>query len=182
MKNKKYIIGLTLGIIIVLISILFPRHCKSNASVNYREGGLLTLEGKAIVIPFLAKIRIGTWEAKYDNGQVGEILEYKWGKAFGSYKRYYSNGAVSVIGEYKNGLPYGKWSIYRKDGSKRHFAIHSGDKKKPPKEEIFYGINEEVIQHYKNGNLFIDNKEEYFKKAQNNFDALNSDTAAAESE
>ncbi|MCX6985018.1 MAG: hypothetical protein NT118_09765 [Lentisphaerae bacterium] len=153
MKKISFIIAIIIGV--SCISILYPKH-RFGSIVDFGSVPPLKLEGKAVVFPFITEIKIGVWEARYNNGQIGEMLEYRWGKASGKYKRFFPNGSAWVDGQYKNGYMYGNWTIYRKDGSV--FAKHSGSKNGlPPTEEIFYDTKGNVIGHTINGIIIVDN-------------------------
>jgi len=76
MKKKKIILCLSIiAFTLIIIVILIPRHRKSHSTVHDRYGSL-TMEGKSIVIPFITELRVGTWIAKYKNGQIGEELTW----------------------------------------------------------------------------------------------------------
>lgn len=157
MKTKKKII-LCLSIIafsLIIIVILIPRHHKSHSTVHYRLGSL-TMEGKSIVIPFITELRVGTWIAKYKNGQIGEELTYSLGSP-DNYKRYYPSGRIKTTAQFKNGYCYGKLTNYRDDGSISHLAEYPGTKEGKVIESIYYDKHGKIIVHIKNGKTIIDN-------------------------
>lgn len=156
MKKKKIILCLfIIAFSLIIIVILIPRHRKSHSTVHDRLGSL-TMEGKSIVIPFITELRVGTWIAKYKNGQIGEELTYTLGSP-GNFKRYYPSGRIKTTGQFKNGYGYGEWTNYREDGSIFSRGELAGTKDGKVIEEICYDKHGKIIAHTKNGKTFIYN-------------------------
>jgi len=165
--KKRTIILLVLSVAVAaLAAILFPQRREGSTVVDLQYGDL-TLAGKAVVVPFIGEMRIGVWEAEYDNGQVGAHVEYSWGRASDSYREYYPNGSLRTASRYRNGALYGAVVTFREDGSVQYFASRAGDDKAPPTEEIFYDADGKVIVYARDGESIVDNTEEHRRNQQN---------------
>jgi|SRR5690625_2373514 len=152
---KKRSFSLLIGLIVIIILLLgLPRHRTADTTMTYPEiGRLMNVEGRSILFPFLQEIRLGTWTSMWETGEIGEVLDYSFGRlVFRS--MYYPNGQIKLRTQYRKGIPYGTWTNYHQDGSIEFQKDH--DDSGLPNYKIFYDENGDIVFHVIDGKVVVD--------------------------
>ena len=136
----------------LLVYFAIPKHTQSLSTINYGDGPL-QLEGRQLNIPFMKKVRIGTWEARYDNGTIGEIIDYHGGEILFRSTYYYSGGQFNWRTQYREGIPYGTWTQYHRDGWVQYRKDH--DDSGMPIQEVVYDKDGEIVFHILEGEIIV---------------------------
>lgn len=87
----------------------------------------------------------------YSNGNLKEIINYKYGKKDGLNIRYYENGEVKSEMSYKEDKLDGIWNMYYKNGDRRYKAIYKNGEAQGIITEWYINGNVKYKHEYKNG-------------------------------
>ncbi len=70
------------------------------------------------------KIKHGTYQLYFENGQLSQRGSFDNGIATGTFESWHANGERAIVGSYENGKQHGKWSWWHDNGMRKSTATY----------------------------------------------------------